>query len=58
MKPLRNDWKHSLSRGAELCRKEGHQGDAETIEDVIHYLEGPEGVKDKDRATHIQKDSS
>lgn len=54
--PLRNDWKASLRKGIDLCRKYGHQGDAATIEDVLNHLEGPHGVTAEHRV-NTQKEN-
>lgn len=37
---LRNDWTESLRRGIELCKKNGHAGDAETLTEVLQFLGG------------------
>lgn len=36
---LRNDWTESLRRGIDLCLKNDHQGDADTLREILQYLE-------------------
>ncbi len=31
-------WCQSLEKGARLCRRHTHEGDAQTLEDIVKYL--------------------
>lgn len=46
-----NAWRTSLAKGSLLCRKNGHQGDAQTIDEVADFLLKPQPI-----GTKISKD--
>lgn len=42
-------WRESLRKGADLCAREGHSGDAATLLDIIAFLEESSQGKASDR---------